>query len=66
MHSLYVVRKKTNLNNIIMRPETNYLAPYVMKLEISAEGILCESTAGAGTLDDNPWGGLGFGEDTNN
>lgn len=65
MHSLYVVRKKTNLNNIIMRPKTNYQTPDIMELEFSTEGILCESTTGAGTLDDNPWGGLQFGEDTN-
>ena len=41
-----------------------YLTPEIEELEISTEGILCESTAGAGTLDDNSWD-LTFGE-TNN
>ena len=48
-----------------MIPKTNYQTPDIMELEISTEGILCDSTTGAGTLDDNPWVGLQFGEDTN-
>ncbi len=40
----------------------DYLAPEVRWLEISTEGILCESTAGAGYLEDNAWGDLTFGE----
>ena len=39
-----------------------YLAPEIQKLEICTEGILCESTAGAGSLYDNPWGDLTFGQ----
>lgn len=48
-----------------MTTNKDYLAPEIRELEISTEGILCESTAGAGTLDDNTWGELTFGE-TNN
>lgn len=43
-----------------------YLTPEIQVLGFSAEGILCQSSgsdfAGAGNLDDNPWGGLTFGE----
>ena len=49
-----------------MIPKTNYQTPDIMELEFTTEGILCGSTAGAGTLEDNIWGGLEFGEDTNN
>ena len=48
-----------------MKTKRFYLSPEIMELEINTEGILCESTASAGTLDDNTWGELTFGE-TNN
>ena len=49
-----------------MIPKTNYQTPDIMELEISTEGILCGSTAGAGFLEDNAWGDLTFGEPEQN
>ncbi len=47
-----------------MITDKDYLAPEIRELEFSTEGILCESTAGAGSLYDNPWGDMTFGEPT--
>lgn len=47
-----------------MKTKHFYLAPESQELEVSTEGVLCESAsdeAGAGCLDDNSWG-LTYGE----
>ena len=49
-----------------MTTNKDYLAPEIWELEISTEGILCGSTAGAGFLEDNAWGDLTFGEPEQN
>ena len=47
-----------------MKKTQNYLTPEISEFEIRTEGILCESSVGAGTLDDNSWD-LTFGEPIN-
>ena len=32
-----------------------YVAPQMQEFEISSEGVLCSSPAGAGNLGDNSW-----------
>lgn len=48
-----------------MKTNRDYLTPRIAEFEFHTEGILCGSNAGAGTLDDNSWNDLTFGE-TNN
>ena len=66
MRVLYVVRKKTNYltNHNMKNTKRFYNAPEIQELEIKTEGVLCESTAGAGSLNDNSWD-VTFGESEN-
>ena len=46
-----------------MKKDQNYLTPEISEFEIGTEGVLCVSSEGAGTLEDNSWGSdLSFGE----
>lgn len=50
------------MNIMTNQGETGYKSPVCISLELSTEGVLCESNgAGAGLLDDNSWN-LTFGE----
>ena len=50
------------MNKTIIKGGAGYEPPVCASLELSSEGILCESNpAGAGVLNDNEWN-LTFGE----
>ena len=48
------IAKNKNNNTEIMKKEF-YVAPVMQEFEISSEGVLCSSPAGAGNLGDNSW-----------